>query len=196
MTRSGARQMITPQGKIWNEITISTYWVNIGKRRKESKMWKADKVISRNPKYMFNHMYFNNDFRFVLALDKRSRKPKERQSRMDNPETLATLGTQDEDKQSNKPNTENWNNEQHWPYQNIWEWTQGLTKGNQILLLIRYQLYFSTIIKSGKNIVGDRGKNIYKKKEKIHCKIRDIMSNIMFHVLSIVTFFVITEEKF
>ena len=48
-------------------------------------------------------MYFNNGFRFVLALDKRSRKPKGQQSRRDNPETLATLGTQDEDKQSKKP---------------------------------------------------------------------------------------------
>ena len=48
-------------------------------------------------------MYFNDAFRFVLALDKRSRKPKGQQSRRDNPETLATLSTQDEDKQNKTP---------------------------------------------------------------------------------------------
>ena len=39
-------------------------------------------------------------------------KPKE-QSRMDNPENLATLGTQDEDKQNKKHYTESLKDEQH-----------------------------------------------------------------------------------
>ena len=36
---------------------------------------------------------------------------------MDNPEKLATLGTQDKDKQNQKHNTENYKDEQHAPHQ-------------------------------------------------------------------------------
>ena len=41
-----------------------------------------------------------------LLLNKNQRKPKV-QSRMDNPQNLVTLGTEDEDKQNKKHNTEN-----------------------------------------------------------------------------------------
>ena len=43
------------------------------------------------------------------GVNKRQRKPNG-ESRMDNPETLATLGTQDRERKTNKQNTKNKNN--------------------------------------------------------------------------------------
>ena len=44
-----------------------------------------------------------------IGVNKRQRKPNG-ESRMDNPETLATLGTQDRERKTNKQNTKNKNN--------------------------------------------------------------------------------------
>ena len=56
--------------------------------------------------YKKNKCMQNNKFTFNCIIYERQKKPKE-QPRMDNPEKLATLGTQDEDKQTKKHNTKN-----------------------------------------------------------------------------------------